>query len=521
MTERALSRAIWFGLSGAFLGAISRLAIVDLDLFHEMALIREALRVGFLPRVDPFSYLPTIIPVVHHEWGTGLVLYFVTVHLGFGAPGLMVLKYLLAAFIAVGCYLFATRQGASNAVFSFLAWYGIGLGWGGFSTIRALLFTLVFLVIFLFLIEADRRGKTWALWVWLAIYPVWLNLHGGFLVGLGLLAIYSAERFFLSFLAGRDLLNSLKLAKRPLLFWLLTGLLTLCNPYGTDYLPYIWNAVTMDRTPFIPEWRPLWSTSLGGLLVWILAVGVVIYCLTQKGLRQMPGLFIIGITAWFSLIHFRHLPIFAIVWTCYAPAYVENTAFGNAINLTWRRNSRSLTAAFVIIGILGTAYALHNQFWRLHIPTSAEEGEGGAPVYPAGAVNYLKDHQFSGNLLVPYDTGAYVSWCLYPQVKVSLDSRFEVAYPVPAVAENIMFYAAQEGWQRTLARYQTDAILVPGLSRLDPVLNQTYGGPNPGASAAWMRVYQDDGFSLYMRSNLAKKFPLTNMKGRPITARFP
>ena len=55
MSERSLRRAMFFGLGGGFLAAISRLNVVDLDLFHEMALIREAFRVGFLPRADTFS----------------------------------------------------------------------------------------------------------------------------------------------------------------------------------------------------------------------------------------------------------------------------------------------------------------------------------------------------------------------------------------------------------------------------------------------------------------------------------
>ena len=54
----------------------------------------------FSPRVDVFSYVPTISPVVHHEWGTAAILYIVTVQLGLGANGLMLVKYLLTAFIA-------------------------------------------------------------------------------------------------------------------------------------------------------------------------------------------------------------------------------------------------------------------------------------------------------------------------------------------------------------------------------------------------------------------------------------
>jgi hypothetical protein len=521
VSDTFLQRAVFFGLGGAFLAAISRLTIVDLDLFHEMALIREAFSLGFLPRVDIFSYVPTITPVVHHEWGTGLILYLLTVQLGLGAPGLIILKYLLAAFIALGCFCFATRQGAGYAVFSFIALLGIAMGWGGFSTIRAQLFTLCFLIIFLFLIEADRRNKGWALWAWLPLYLIWLNLHGGFLVGVGLLAVYIGQQFFLTFLAEKNFLNSLRAVKRQIWFLLATCLLTLGNPYGIDYIPYIWNAVTLDRTPFIPEWRPLWEISWTELSEWLLSLGIVLYCATQKDLRQMSGVFIIGATAWFALWHYRHLSIYAVAWMCYTPAYLEKTPLGDLINKVWQENSRLLAAIFVIMGISGTFYAVHNQFWQIRIPTTAEEGKEGVPVYPAGAVSYLKDHKFSGNLMVPYSTGAYVSWRLYPAVKVSLDSRFEVAYPVPTVAESIRFYAAQEGWQETLAKYPTEAILIPRGSNLDRVMTQNDGGINQRASLPWTCVYLDDGFSLYLRSDLAKRFPFTDRRGQPIPARFP
>jgi hypothetical protein len=91
MREVWVRRSIVFGLISAFIGAISKLTFVDIDLFHEMALYREVLNRGSIPRNDVFSYIPTLNPVVHHEWGTGAILYWVTVKTGFAATGLMIL----------------------------------------------------------------------------------------------------------------------------------------------------------------------------------------------------------------------------------------------------------------------------------------------------------------------------------------------------------------------------------------------------------------------------------------------
>ncbi|MGB7911860.1 MAG: hypothetical protein WCF59_06510 [Desulfobaccales bacterium] len=519
MSERSLRRALVFGLAGSFFAIISRLNTVDLDLFHEMALIREAFRLGYLPHADTFAYVPTVNPVVHHEWGTGLILYLVTVQLGLGAPGLLVLKYLLAAFVALGCFFLATRRGASYPVFAFLGLLGILMGWAGFGTIRAQLFTLCFLVILLFLMEQDRKGEGWALWAWLPVYLIWVNMHGGFLVGLGLLAIYISERFFLNLLAEKNFLKSLQMVQRQIWFLIATCLLTLATPYGIAYLPYIWNAVTLDRTRFILEWRPLWAISWSYVVAWFFSVVLVLYGLTQNKLREMPGLLIIAATAWVSLWHFRHLSIFAVAWTCYTPVYIEKTTLGDLINKVCKQNSRLVTAIFVIIGLSGTLYAVQHHFWQLDIPTKAEKGK--VLVYPAGAVRYLRENKFAGNLMVPFVAGSYVSWKLYPEVKVSMDSRYEVAYPVPAVRENVGFYNAKEGWQETLTKYRTDAILVPLRSKLNEIMGNNYVWTSNGNSSSWTRVYQDHGYSLYLRSDLAKRFPILDMRGKPIAAHFP
>ncbi len=45
--------------------------VVDLDLWHQMALVREGIRLGYFPLKDQFAYTPTIFPSVHHEWGSG------------------------------------------------------------------------------------------------------------------------------------------------------------------------------------------------------------------------------------------------------------------------------------------------------------------------------------------------------------------------------------------------------------------------------------------------------------------
>jgi hypothetical protein len=511
-----------FGVFFSFWGIISRFGVVDLDIFHEMALFREAINLGKLPRHDLFSYIPTITPIIHHEWGTGALLYIIIVKFGLGSKGLILIKYLLTIFIAAGCYKFAIRQGGNAYIFSLLAFTAILLGDIGFTTIRAQLFTLFFLILFLFLIEQDRKGNELALFGLLPIFVLWANLHAGFIVGLGLFAIYIAERFLSDINKRKNFWVSFKDSKRNLLIFLTVCISLLINPYGYEYFPYLWNAVTLDRSELIPEWRPVWEVCTGHLFLYLVALSFILYSIVKKGWKNLPGLPILAATAYVSLLHYRHLSLFALVWICYAPSYVNDTPLGDLIKNTFKNNYKIISIFFLIVGIFGLSYSLKNHFWQLKIPTSHEKYKSGVPIYPSGAVDYLRRNNFSGNIMVPYSTGSFISWNLYPNVKVSMDSRFEVAYQYESVVENYNFYAAEKDWQNIPLKYETDAILVPNWTRVKKELMKNISKPNKVPFLkTWLQVYTDASYSIYMEPKIAVKYPTEDLGPVTIKGRFP
>ena len=161
----------------------------DPDMWHQMALSREAFRLGELPTRDLFAYPPTLNSSIHHEWGNGALLYVVS--LISGAPGIMVLKYLLTAAIVVAVVYCARLKGAGPSVLCSLLPVPMLLSFGGFSTIRAQMFTMLALAIMLRMIDRDRDGQRRWILPWLIVYCAWLNVHGGFGVGLVLFFVYA------------------------------------------------------------------------------------------------------------------------------------------------------------------------------------------------------------------------------------------------------------------------------------------------------------------------------------------
>ena len=454
-----------------FLVALVAYNFVDIDLWHQMALIRESLSVGHLLKTDIYAYTPTIHPWIDHEWGAGAIAYFGARWLG--SRAIIFLKYGTALGTALGCFFCARSRGTNVRVFTLcapLSFFLLYLGF--FSTIRAQAYSFLFTSILLWLLKLDKGGSR--LWIipWLLAFPLWVNLHAGFAVAIVLVGLHAVEQA----LRGEPWRH---------LLWLLFVMPVdvLINPYGTDYFGYLRRALFMAR-PYSPEWNSI--LTLGNLWIALfgLAIAVAAYAVFSAGWRQTSGLLVLVGTAFAGALHRKMLPFFAIAWLCYVPSYLQLTKAGKWwLDFSERRHGFLLIAwaAFAAVCVFA---ALRQKPWEVVVPQ---------PLYPVGPVKYLEEHQFAGNLMVPFRLGAYVSWKLYPAVKVSLDSRYEVAYPDPVVRAVFDFYAARPSWRSTLLDTPTDAVLVPIDAKVRAELAETN----------WHRVYSDREFVLYARPGLS------------------
>ena len=176
------------------------------------------------------------------------------------------------------------------------------------------------------------------------------------------------------------------------------------------------------------------------------------------------------------------------------PAWLAGSPLERLLQATWNRRPRQIALLSAAVIVACWIAIVPQRPWELHIPATAQDAAAHRGLlYPAGAVEYLRQQHFHGNVMTPFTSGAYVSWYLYPAVKVSLDGRYEVAYQ-PGVFERVQsFYAAQPGWQATLTQYPTDLVLTPAhapVARLLPV------------QTPWQRVYHDGLFELFARPGL-------------------
>ena len=252
----------------AVLCALLSYTAADPDLWGHTRFGMDIVDARSLPTADPYSFTSDR-PWVNHEWLSEVLMGLA--YRAAGAPGLAVLKL---ALLAAAFWLIVrevARRGVPPMAQDLLLAMAIV---GCFAIVRTLRPQTFSLLLFSGLLIAIRRaedGDRRALWLIPACMPLWPNLHGGWLVGLGIYGVWTAIR-------------CLRPVGPARLAWAAAGLATLLatlvNPEGAGMWRFLWDTVGLGR-PDIAEWQPLTRRPLADSLPWMLSVVVATITLVR------------------------------------------------------------------------------------------------------------------------------------------------------------------------------------------------------------------------------------------------
>lgn len=490
----------------------------DVDLWGRLSIAALYFQSGRFPYHDVFSYTAEGARWIDHEWLTGFVFYQVL--LNWGEPGFLMLKYLLILAVLALLFWLHRRIHGASPLYTFygllllLAIYSVGFD----ATLRAQAFTFLFFTGFLAVLEGLRLEKLNRRWLWLLLPAgvVWGNLHGGFVMGCLLLLAYGLGEV----LRQRRLKVLLPYAGLALL---IVGVLGFVNPYGPAYIRFLWHAWSLDRD-YILEWRALNLASWRFLPAQLLAMMTMVmllmrwlYCREDRRrgseCRDLatPALVLLWLLV-MTLKGIRFQTFLALAVVGYAPlvlspAFLQWFAPAFATRL-WSRYQTAfarIVPGMLLLMSLGGLIYLHNTVGIFRLPLAdalAQSGTAGTR-YPLGAINYLRQSPYQGNLLVRFGLGEFAYWALYPRFKVSMDGRYEEVYSQAAFERNRVFFSSEHlpdvvrAFQRETAG-PADFVLIGNDSLALHLLLE---------SPQWRLLYANGYFALFGKQSSLQKLP--------------
>ena len=422
--------------------------ISDGDLWGKFAIGAHVWKYGTVPVRDMFAFTPVLPAYIEHEWGAGAIFFGVLKFLG--PEGLMALKILLAigaiwaamaAGRTMGCTWEALLVLAIPAAACVLPAY--------IPVVRCQAFTYCFFALTLFGLEQIRAGKKWPVFVLPAVMLVWANVHGGFMAGLGAMAVYAAFALF-----------TRRQAKSMLAAAFASGAATLANIYGLKFWTYLIPALLNPR-PHIAEWRPLplfANDAYGGFrLLFALVVFALLIGWRRTEKKSWPGLAMLAITATLAWHSRRHTPFFGVAALAMAGPFLHTVLADLAAWLPprWRATFSPALTATMLYGAIAIYVAVNflpNVSFQVWAPVGHD---------PVREVDILSLAQAEGNLAMPFEWGCYCSWRLYPRIKISMDGRYETTFPESTFDLNLNFYEKSgSDWDRLIRDYQVDYVIL-------------------------------------------------------------
>src|SRR5581483_7581470 len=368
---------------------------------------------------------------------------------------------------------------------------------------RPHLFTMLFTVIYLSILERVREGRR-KLLLWLPLLAVlWTNLHGGFLFGIIILGLIGAGELVSAALAAtREQRGNAVRASIPYLATAAGCLAaSLINPYTYHLHQHIWQYARDAReSMFISEFQPANFQGPAAPFfeaMLILGFGAAIWYGARKRFSE-----VLLLAAWahVSLLVVRNVPIFMIVAApLTATALVDWLgSLSRAQIAGWIRKAAELVHA------ASEEIAPIERLWRVHaIPAAilvllglamrspaagpALKPEYDAKAYPAGALAVLQNPAL--RIFTNDEWGDYLLYQRSPQGgKVFWDGRSDF-YGGENLEKWLGVLGVKWNWQETLDRYGVDTILLPPDAPLATTLKE---------SSRWRVVY-DDGIAIVFR----------------------
>lgn len=462
-----MKKVIFYIISFIFIFSLAAIHnTIDMDYWARILQGNAFWQLGHILKQDPFSYTQTHL-WLDHEWGSSVIFSFIQNH--FGYLGIIFFR----TFLVWGIFtlIFETiklRYEKTNYFINIIYFVAAALSMQTItmSCLRCHFFTFFLFTLFIFLLEYIRKYEKYKL---LILFPFimifWVNVHGGCVAGLGLLFMYALGEFI-----------NRKTFKPYIYATIACVAVMFINPYGLEYVKFIFMATTMTR-PFVTEWISAFSHPNPAFFIefkilYILNLIALVYSL--KKFRQDAVKYIILIVcAYLSFKYIKNIPFFIITSMIFLYPNIK-------IN-----SEKIYYLVFTIILVFSMNTIISTKI------------EPDLSLQPYKVTELLKINEMKGNVLAPFDMGSYITYKLYPDNLIYMDGRYEEVYydETKLILDN--FFNATKDWEKIFnIGLEHDYIITPRNASVNDYLIQRQD---------YKYIYADEQVCLFVKNDKLKE----------------
>lgn len=413
---------------------VSILPLPPNDLWWHMAAGRTMVTTGSLIRTNEWAYtLPREAPYIYQSWLSELVLYGLW-RLG-GVPLLTLARsvVIIASYGLVSWHAWRrVRNGKAIAIAVLLAAL---VGWDNW-TLRPQTLALLPGAVFVAVLGEylDRRASARWLLVLPAIMVLWVNLHGSFVLGVGLLGLAWLALLIDVFRAARAARAQAWRRLRACAYGgAATALAILVNPLGFGIVGYVRNLVgnTTVQTNIL-EWMPPSNRfALASPGFWFFALLLLLAALMGVAARRPSPVDVLWYwgMGWLAIGSVRHVMWFALTMIPLAAQQLSSLMASRPV-----RAGRAFAAMYsVLVGamIVATLPWFEPSRYLASEHLYAASGPSRhllSNTTPVGAVEWLAEHRIDGRFWTDMTYTSYTIWEL-PEKQIFADLRIELFSP--------------------------------------------------------------------------------------------
>lgn len=462
-----------------------------------------------IPRQDSFSYTMAGHPWFAWEWlydlGAGII-YSRT-----GLNGIIFLSALLIAGIFAGLFRKAVERNRYPVIVAFLVVLAFFASSIHFLA-RPHLFTWAFTLFYWDILESATESGSWRRLYWLpALMIVWVNIHGGFVIGLALIGLYFLGALWESVTgqAGLERAAARIAARRLGITGMLAFIATFLNPYGYKLWLHIYEYLSSRF--YMNNIQEFLSPNFHGaaekFFAALLLLSLVALAVNRSRLRA-SHLLVILFSVYIGLYAARNIPIASILLVLITTPLLagavergsgaeEFAPRARALFSRWKGFAARMAemelglsghilplvaVAFTFVVCLGGGNLGGRPLMRAHF---------GDKRFPVAATGFLASHGIRSQVFAPDYWGGYLIYRLGPNYKVFMDDRHDF-YGEPFVRDYIKVKNIEPGWQEVLEKNRVNWVLIPPDWALANALKEL---------PQWRVIYDDHRAILFVRGS--------------------